>query len=89
MRQRQGDYEPASGAEPAFHADGATVPVDDPLADGEADAGALVFFRAVEALKQAEDALVMLFVDPDPVVRHGELGTLAPVRGEDPAEGMK
>jgi hypothetical protein len=48
------------------------VAFDDFLGDRQADPAALVFAPAVQALKHLEDALRILLLDADPVVRDRE-----------------
>src|SRR5271157_6152458 len=55
-----------------LHPDAPSVPLDDFLCDREADAGAWVFRRSVQALKDHEDPFGMLRVDSDAVISHGK-----------------
>jgi hypothetical protein len=48
----------------------AAVPVNDPLHNRQADAGAFKFVRAVEALKDAEQFVRIPHVKTGPVVAH-------------------
>ena len=50
--------------------------LDDPLADGQADAGARVMLAGVEALKELEDALEILRLDADALVPDREYPAL-------------
>src|SRR4051794_20490286 len=56
----------------ALQPDAPAVAVHYALADGEADAGALVFLARVEALEDLEDAVRVARLDPDPVVADRE-----------------
>src|SRR5438093_9370425 len=48
--------------------DAAAVPVDDPLHDGQADAGALVVLGVVQPLEHAEELVGVAHVEADAVV---------------------
>jgi hypothetical protein len=48
--------------------DRAAVPLDDLAANGEADAGPLVFVPAVQSLEQLENPLLVLLIEADAVV---------------------
>ena len=62
----------------------AAVPLDDLLADRQADAGAGELVSLVQPLEHAEDPLEVLRVDPQPVVLHREEPLpVAVLRGRD------
>jgi hypothetical protein len=42
------------------------------LADCQANAAARILVTAVQALKESEDSIRVLGLDPDPIVSHGE-----------------
>ena len=65
------------------HPDPSAVVLDDPLADGHADAGARILLPGVEALENNEDTLRVLRVDADAVVPHGEQPLAVPLLGPD------
>src|SRR6185295_4331385 len=81
VRYREGERRPAS--EFGLHADPAAVPLHDLLADRQPDAVALILAPGVEALKDPEDALEVLRLDPDAVVLHREAPRLAFPHGGD------
>src|SRR6185503_2655446 len=64
--------ERASAVGVAFDPDPPTMTLDDPLADGEADAAARVFVPAVQPLEYGEDPGGVFGLDPDSVVRDRE-----------------
>jgi hypothetical protein len=65
-KEREGEACALSGR--GVHPDPSAVPLDDLLADGEADAGAGVLLARVQALEDDEDALGESRVDADAVV---------------------
>src|SRR6516225_183334 len=63
------------------------VPLDDLLADGQADARAGVLAASMQALEDDEDALEVLGGDADSVVAHGEAPARARGRGGHANDG--
>lgn len=45
-----------------------TVPLDDALAEREANASALVFVATVQSLEHLEDVVLLLWIDANPLV---------------------
>src|SRR5258708_18999449 len=76
---READREGRASPRTAQHVDGAAVRLGDPLADGEAEAGAGTLARArarrVGAPEAVEDVRQIPGRDPDPGVGDGEPGT--------------
>src|SRR5690242_16860233 len=72
LLHREGEEERASLSRPAVDPDAPAVPVDDLLADRQPDAGAGIFVAIVQALEHEEDALAVLRIEPDAVVRDAE-----------------
>src|SRR5579862_6549261 len=60
-----------------FHPDAAAIPLDDALANRQADAGSRVGI-SMQALENAEDLLGIFRLDPDAVVAHGEQPVYGP-----------
>src|SRR5580658_11178221 len=71
-RCRQGEAKRRAMACLRLHRDGAAIPLDDLLADGEAYAGAAELLAPVQPLEHAEDLLEILRLDAEPVVTHRE-----------------
>jgi hypothetical protein len=67
------------------------MPLDNPLADGQADPGAGILGPGVEALEYLEYTLKVLRTDPDPVVAHGKQPhlILLLLRGDMNARGVR
>ena len=65
------------------HPNPSTVAIDDPLADGQPDARARILLAAVQALKDQEDAILVLCVDADAVVADGKVPQVAFTLGVD------
>src|SRR5438045_1417113 len=57
---------------PGLDPDAAAMPLDDPLSDREADAGAWILVAAVQPLENHKDAIEVLRLDADPVVADTE-----------------
>src|ERR1700728_282476 len=74
---RHGEFEGGTGTGLRLDPDPAARPLDNLLADGEADAVARVFGASVQALKDYENIVGMLGSDSDPVVAYAELPVLA------------
>src|SRR5690606_23413819 len=68
----QREMECGAFAGPRLDPDAAVVALDDLLADGEADPGAGILPLAVQPLEHHEDALEVLRLDADAVVRDAE-----------------
>src|ERR1700751_247108 len=68
------DPEDGTGAEGAFDVDPAVMLLDDPLGNGESEAGATQVAAAcfVHAVEPLEDAGLILFGDPQAVVAHAD-----------------
>src|SRR3954451_3777862 len=69
---RDGEAEHRAAARRRFAPDSAAYPLHHPLADGEADTGSAVLLAGMEPLEHAEDALGLVGIDANAVVRHGE-----------------
>src|SRR3954452_15021848 len=72
LGERQREVERGALARATLRPDPAAVLVDDLLADGEADAGALEAVRAVEAVEGAEDDVGLAGGEADAAVVHGD-----------------
>src|SRR5437879_9438378 len=57
---------------PAFGPRSATVTRDDPLDDGQPDAGAFKFTRRMEPLKNAKKFIGILRIEPDAIITNEE-----------------
>ena len=68
---------------PGFQPDVSAVVFDDALAKGQANAGAVVFFVIVEALKNAEHLIVVFLRNADAVVGEGKLPGQRPLLHPD------
>src|SRR5262249_59660726 len=55
-----------SGIDP----DAAAMPLDNPPADSQPDPRAFILVPAMKLLKNSEDRVVILLLDPDPVILH-------------------
>src|SRR2546428_10239840 len=76
MADGQGDDERRAFGWLALGIDGAAVAVCDPAADGQSDAGALVFVASVQALEDGKDLVQVFLIEADPVVLDGQLALL-------------
>jgi hypothetical protein len=67
---RDGEVEGGAVSDGRFDPDFSSVPLNNTLADCQSDSGATVFLVAVKSFEYAKDFLLVLGVDPDPVVLH-------------------
>ena len=67
-QNRQEDFEGAAFAGNAVGGDCSAVLLDDPPADGQADAGAFVYVAGMQALENAENPRAVFLVEADAVV---------------------
>src|SRR5207302_1852767 len=87
VARREHDREDGTLPRRALHGDTSTVRRDDLPGDVEAEAQAAVSGRRDGALEPAEDAVRVLWRDPDAAVAHDERG--APVPGlDDDVDGL-
>src|SRR3954453_5623931 len=73
LRGGQGEAEHGPAPVAVVDPDPPAVALDDPAADREPDARALVALAVVQALEHLEDAVAVLGLDADPGVLHGDL----------------
>src|SRR5260370_18531953 len=72
----KGETKDGADSQLRFHPDSSTMPLHDPLADGQTDAGAGDFL-SVKPLKDSENSFVILRRNSNPVVAHREKPLLA------------
>src|SRR5581483_1112429 len=70
VRSFQGEKECRALIDVGFRPNASSVPMNNTLNDGQPDAGALVFFGAVQALENAEKFIGIFHVKADPVIPH-------------------
>src|SRR5687768_1252087 len=70
-------------ADDRFHRDPATVTFHDLLRDREPDPRARIVLGGMQPLEELEHAVVILRIDPDPVVPDGELPIVPAAHGGD------
>src|SRR5829696_3726660 len=74
---RKNEMHRSASAELGFNPDSATMAFNDFLADGQAYAGARIFFAAMEALENNKNSLEILGGDPDAVIGDGNFPFIA------------